>query len=102
MRKGYRSEYLAKKMLSLNRDPESVSKVAIGSFGADFIIFSDNSPEVMKVVEIKECKAKKYYPSKREKEQFKRIKNWCKKRNIRFEIWIHYPKKRKWNFNVIK
>ena len=102
MRKGYLSEKSARKLLEKEcSDPDSIAKVAISQFGADYVLYSDDSPDVKKVVEVKECHGKKYYPSKREKEQLERIKVWCNKRHITAELWIHYPNERRWDNKVI-
>jgi len=51
MRKGYGDEYRTKQMLVEQYGKDNVIKVAIGSFGADFLIL--NKGKLLKVVEVK-------------------------------------------------
>lgn len=48
------------------------------------------------VVECKSCRKTTYYPSPRDKEQFRTIAEWCTQRNINFYLFVHYPRKREW------
>jgi len=92
MRKGYVAELLAKKELVSFFGSQNVSKVAIGG-ACDFFVFLPDSGRLLKVVEVKECHGKKYYPSLREKVQTERIKKFCKEHNVGGELWIKYTRK---------
>jgi Holliday junction resolvase len=76
-----------------------VIKVAIGSFGSDFIVVKEG--KLVKCVEVKECHGKKYYAMPKEKEQFARIKDFCDEHSIECELWIKYPN-RGWSIENIK
>ena len=67
MRKGYGDEYRTKQLLVQRYGEDNVVKVAIGSFGADFLVLEKG--RVVKVVEVKGTRKKAWYPSPREKEQ---------------------------------
>ena len=43
---------------------------------------------------LKQTIQKKYYPSKKELSQFKRIKTFCNEHQITCEVWVRYPRKR--------
>jgi len=86
MRKGYGDEYRTKQMLVEQYGRDNVIKVAIGSFGADFLIFQKG--RLMKVVEVKGTKKGKWHPSQREKEQLWRIYHFSLTHNCDAEIWI--------------
>jgi Holliday junction resolvase len=88
-RKGYQAELECKKELQKEFGVSNVIKVAIGSFGSDFIAVSKG--RLVKCVEVKECHAKKYYPTPDEKKQFKRIIDFCDEHDIHCEIWIKHP-----------
>lgn len=94
VRRGYNSELSVKKKLVKEFGMDNVIKVAIGSFGSDFFIVSKG--RLMKCVEVKETHAQKYYPLSGEKEQFKRIAEFCNEHGIKCELHIHYPNIRKW------
>ncbi|MBU0958168.1 MAG: hypothetical protein KKF56_05155 [Nanoarchaeota archaeon] len=87
MRKGYASELIAKHQLINEFGKDNVTKIAIGSQGADFMVICCG--EVIKVVEVKECHQKNYYPNKRELEQFERIRTFAKIQGIMAELWIY-------------
>jgi Holliday junction resolvase len=93
-RKGYQAEYEAKKILMQKFGKANVIKIAIANAGSDYIVVSKG--ELVKCVEVKECHKKKYYPSKREIEQFKRIQAFCDEHQISGEVWVKYPRK-PWN-----
>jgi len=88
-RKGYSAEYEAKKKLIKEYGFFNVFKNAISNQGADYLVVSEGC--LIKCVEVKECHSKKYYPSKKEKAQFQRIREFCGAHNIYGEIWIKYP-----------
>jgi len=91
MRKGYLGEYKAKKELIKEYGKENVLKVAIGG-AVDFLILKPGKNKIEKIVEVKECHKKKYYPTQREKEQLKRLKRIGKKHSIKTELWIKFPR----------
>jgi len=88
-RKGYEAELECKKKLQSEFGIDNVIKVAIGSFGSDFIVVGKG--ELVKCVEVKQCHSKKYYPIPDEKRQMKRIKAFCDEHQIPGEVWIKYP-----------
>ena len=92
MRKGYRAEYKAKKELIQKYGRGNVLKIAIGG-AVDFLVLKPGRNKIEKIVEIKECHKKKYYPTPREKLQFERLKEIGKKHSIKTELWIKYPRK---------
>lgn len=85
-RKGYKAELKAKKELEEIYGKFNVVKVAIGG-AEDFLVVGCG--EVIKVVEVKEVHNRKYYPNKREKEQFERIMAFAKQHGIPAELWIY-------------
>lgn len=91
MRKGYRAEYKAKKELIEKYGKENVLKVAIGG-AVDFLVLSPNKNRIEKIVEVKECHKKKYYPTPREKIQFEKLKEIGKRHSIKTELWIKHPR----------
>jgi len=91
MRKGYRAEYKAKKELIQKYGERNVLKVAIGG-AVDFLVLSPKKNKIEKIVEVKECHKKKYYPAPREKIQFERLKEIGKKHSIKTELWIKHPR----------
>ena len=86
MRKGYSDEYRTKQLLVQQYRENNVVKVAIGSFGADFLIL--NKGRVVKVVEVKGTRKRAWYPSPREKEQLQRILRFSQMHNCKAELWI--------------
>lgn len=90
-RLGYSGEYLVKKKLIEKYGKDSVQKIAIGGL-IDFFVIEGN--RIVAAVEVKTCHAEKYYSSSREKIQFEKSEEWCKKREIPYIIVIYYPKKR--------
>jgi len=86
MRKGYGDEYRTKQMLVEQYGKDNVIKVAIGSFGADFLIL--NKGKLVKVVEVKGTRKNAWYPLPREKEQLQRIYHFSQTHNCRAEVWI--------------
>ena len=89
-RGGYAGEYAAKKMLGKMFGDENVLKIAIAQVGADFMVIVEG--KLVLLVEVKETIKEKYYSSKREKEQFRRIKEFAEAQNCRAELWIYYRK----------
>jgi len=86
MRRGYSDEYRTKQLLVQQYGGENVVKVAIGSFGADFLVLEKG--RVVKVVEVKGTRKKVWYPSPREKEQLQRILRFSQTHNCKAELWI--------------
>jgi len=86
MRKGYSDEYRTKQMLVEQYGKDKVIKVAIGSFGADFLIL--NKGKLVKVVEVKGTRKKVWYPLPREKEQLRRIFHFSQIHECEAEVWI--------------
>jgi len=86
MRKGYGDEYRTKQLLVQQYGKDNVIKVAIGSFGADFLVLEKG--RVVKVVEVKGTRKKAWYPSPREKEQLQRILRFSQTHNCKAELWI--------------
>jgi len=85
MRRGYNAEYTAKKKLIEKYGKDSVIKVAIGGM-VDYIIIQNE--KVIKLVEVKKTKSKKWYPKQRDKQQFERIYRFCKDNKLKCEYWI--------------
>ena len=86
MRRGYSDEYRTKQLLVQQYGKDNVVKVAIGSFGADFLVLEKG--RVVKVVEVKGTRKKAWYPSPREKEQLQRILHFSQTHNCKAELWI--------------
>lgn len=86
MKKGYRAEYEVKKILFKKYSPESVFKIAIGGT-SDFCVLSKNG-KILKLVEVKNTKKNKWYPSEHDLKQFKILKKIQKKHKIPIEYWI--------------
>jgi len=92
MRKGYYGEYFIKKYLE--KDGDTVLKLPIWQI-FDFLVIEKNSNRIKKVIEVKETHNDKFYPSKREKEQFDKIKEWSKKHNVPAYLFIRFIKNKK-------
>ena len=86
MRKGYADEYRTKQMLVEQYGENNIVKVAIGSFGADFLVLGDG--KVIKVIEVKGTRKGTWYPSPREKEQLQRIHHFSQIHGCEAEVWI--------------
>lgn len=89
-RKGYNGELRAKKELEAEYPDCDVIKIAIAQIGADFMVICHGS--LLLVVEVKETIHIHYYPSKKEKKQFERIKEFAKIHDCKAELWIYYTK----------
>ena len=89
-RSGYIGEYAAKKDLEAMFGKECVLKIAIAQIGADFMVIKNG--RLILLVEVKETIKNKYYSSKREKEQFERIKTFALSNSCPAELWIYYRK----------
>jgi len=93
MRKGYLAEYLCKKELIKKYGKENVFKVAIGG-ATDFFVLAPGKTRILKIVEVKQTKKNKWYPSSHDIKQFKLIEKISKEHRIPVEYWIRI--KRKW------
>ena len=93
MRKGYSDEYRTKQMLVKEYGKDNVVKVAIGSFGADFLILKKG--KLLKVVEVKGTRKSVWHPSQREKEQLQRILHFSQIHKCEAEVWIWVKEKGK-------
>ena len=91
-RKGYAGEYKIKNMLIDVHGRQNVIKLAIGQ-AADYIVFVPNQNAISKVVEVKEFHSNKFYPSAREKEQFRRIMAFCDEHKCKSELWLVHPRR---------
>ena len=87
MRKGYNAEYLCKRKLIKAFGKENVIKIAIGG-SADFLVLKPSSNEILKIIEVKETKKKKWYPNEHDRNQFKVIKKISEEHKIPAEYWI--------------
>ena len=85
MRKGYRSEYTARKKLEKEFGRQNVLKLAIGQ-SADFIVLSPNENAIEKIVEVKKRK-EKYYKAEN-KDQHSKIVKLAIEHRIRYELWV--------------
>ena len=65
---------------------DNVIKVAIGSFGADFLILQKG--RLVKIVEVKGTRKNAWHPSQREREQLWRIRNFSQIHECEAEVWI--------------
>jgi hypothetical protein len=99
MRKGYRSEYLAKKLLIEKYGKQNVLKIAIGGC-VDFLILTPNKNKIEKIVEVKQTAKNKYYPRENEKKQLELIKKFATEHNIPIELWIKFKNRK--GFEVIE
>ncbi len=93
MRKGYRAEYQCKTKLVEKYGKENVIKVAIGG-ATDFLVLRPGRPEIEKIVEVKQTKKNKWYPSEHDKKQFQMIKKLSLDHGIKVEYWVKI--KREW------
>lgn len=87
MRKGYASEYKSKKELVDTYGKDNCIKVAISQVGSDYLVICCG--ELIKTVEVKECHDKKYYPSAKDKDQFRRIVDFAKSQGCIAELWVY-------------
>jgi len=101
MRKGYGDEYRTKQMLVEQYGKDNVIKVAIGSFGADFLILNKGKLVKVKVVEVKGTRKSAWYPSPREKEQLQRIHHFSQTHNCKAELWIWVKESGKKELRVV-
>ena len=93
MRRGYTEEYWVKKKLVKEYGEWGVVKAAIGQRTADFLVIKNG--KIVKVVEVKKTKKKRWRPKKREIYQLLLIKQFCKVHNVPCEYWIREGRKRR-------
>jgi LysM repeat protein len=86
MKKGYKAEWEAKKILFKKYSPDSVFKVAIGG-AVDFFILGKNG-KVKKIVEVKKTNKNWWYPLDHDKRQYNQLRKIQRKFKIPVEYWI--------------
>jgi len=86
MRKGYKAEWEAKKVLSQKYSPESIFKVAIGGT-TDFFVLGKGG-KILKIVEVKKTNKKKWYPTEHDFKQYQKLKKIQRKFKVPVEYWI--------------
>jgi LysM repeat protein len=86
MKKGYKAEWEAKKILFKKYPKDSVFKVAIGG-AVDFFILGKDA-RVEKIVEVKKTNKKQWYPTEHDKKQYQTLVKIQKKFKIPVEYWI--------------
>lgn len=92
MRRGYSAEYSVKQKLVKEFGKLNVIKMPFWNFIGDFLVVQKG--RIVKIVEVKTSKSK-WYPTRREKEQFNSIKKFCDEHSIRGEYHITENKKHK-------
>jgi len=98
MKRGYKAEYEAKKKLIQMFSKSNIFKVAIGG-AIDFFVLSPGENKVIKLVEVKTTKKKKWYPGIHDFKQFQILRKIEKEHKILVEYWIKI--KGKWHiFNL--
>jgi len=101
MKKGYKAEYEVKRTLFKKYSPKSVFKIAIGGT-SDFCVFGKNG-RVLKLIEVKKTNKKRWYPTKQELRQYKKLQAIHKKYKIPVEYWIKINGKwRTFNLKEVK
>ena len=85
LRKGYWSEYTARKKLEKEFGRQNVLKLAIGQ-SADFIVLSPDENGIEKIVEVKK-RAGKYYKAS-DKEQHCSIIRLAREHRVKYELWV--------------
>jgi len=98
MKKGYKAEWEAKKILFKKYPKDSVFKVAIGGAVDFFILGKDGKVE--KIVEVKKTNKKQWYPMEHDKRQYQTLLKIQRKFKIPVEYWIKI--RGKWNILNLK
>jgi len=98
MKKGYKAEWEAKKILFKKYPKDSVFKVAIGG-AVDFFILGKGG-KVEKIVEVKKTNKNRWYPTGHDRKQYQALAKIQKKFKIPVEYWIKV--KGKWNVLNLK
>ena len=93
------AEYLCKKELVKAYGKENVFKVAIGG-ATDFFVLEPGKRKILKIVEVKNTKKSKWYPSEHDIKQLEAIYKIHKEHNIPVEYWIRI--KGEWNILPIE
>ena len=86
MRRGYKAEWEAKRVLSKKYSKNRIFKVAIGGT-TDFFVLGKGG-KILKLVEVKKTNKKRWYPGKHDFKQYQRLKEIEKKLKIPVEYWI--------------
>jgi LysM repeat protein len=86
MKKGYKAEWEAKKILFKKYPKDSIFKVAIGG-AVDFFILGKDA-RVEKIVEVKKTNKNQWYPTEHDKKQYQTLVKIQKKFKIPVEYWI--------------
>lgn len=94
MKKGYKAEWEAKKILLKKYSSESVFKVAIGG-AVDFFVLGKDG-KIHKIIEVKKTNKNWWYPIEHDFKQFQFLKKIHKKFKIPVEYWIKINGK--WQF----
>jgi hypothetical protein len=98
MKKGYKAEWEAKRILFKTYPKDSIFKIAIGG-AVDFFILGKEG-KVEKIIEIKKTNKNRWYPTKHDKDQYKALMKIHHRFHIPIEYWIKI--KGKWNFLTIE
>ena len=98
MKKGYKAEWEAKKILFKKYSKDSIFKVAIGG-AVDFFILG-NGGKVEKIIEVKKTNKNQWYPTEHDKKQYQTLAKIQKKFKIPVEYWIKI--RGKWNILNLK
>ena len=88
-RQGYSSELKCKQENIELYGKLNVLKIAIGG-SSDFLITYRG--RLIKFIEVKETKKERYYPSPRERKQFKELVRLGKHHQIPVELWIYFKR----------
>lgn len=99
MKRGYKAEYLCKKRLIEEFGKENVIKVAIGG-ATDFLVLRPGTNKIEKIVEVKQTRKNKWYPSEHDVKQLEMIKKISEDHRIKVEYWIKI--KGKWKVLSLK
>ncbi|MBC7074009.1 hypothetical protein H5T58_01315 [Candidatus Parcubacteria bacterium] len=86
MKKGYKAEWEAKKILFKKYSPDCVFKVAIGG-AVDFFVLGKNG-KIEKIVEVKKTNKNRWYPTAHDVKQYHSLKKIQKRHKIPVEYWI--------------
>jgi len=86
MRKGYKAEWEAKKVLAKKYSSERIFKVAIGG-ATDFFVLGKEG-KIVKLIEVKKTNKKNWYPTRHDLTQYQKLKKIQKRHKIPVEYWI--------------
>jgi len=99
MRKGYGAEYYVKRKLEAAYGKDNIKKMPFWSFLGDFIVIEPSGPRVLQIVEVKSSKGK-WYPDKRDREQFESISAFSHQHSIPVEYWVR--ERGKWSVESLE